>query len=83
MHADNGPLIVVPGSHLEIRQSSSNDATEIHCNAGDVFVMRPMLSHGSRNAVAGNTDHRRVIHLEFSADESLPGDYEWFQFSPI
>lgn len=83
MHAGNGPLIVVPGSHLETNQSSSSDATEIYCNAGDVFVMRPMLSHGSRNAVAKNTDHRRVVHLEIAADESLPGEYEWYQFSPV
>ena len=89
MHADNGPLIVVPGSHEEMTQmaqkakSSSKDTTEIHCNAGDIFAMRPMLSHGSRNAVSGNTDHRRVVHLEFAAEESLPDGYGWFQFSPL
>ena len=82
MHSGNGPLMVVPGSHQSVRESS-NDATEIHCEVGDVFAMRPLLSHGSRNAILGNTDHRRVVHLEFAANESLPGGYEWYQFSAI
>ena len=86
MHDDNGPLIVVPGSH----DSDSRDPSRqeqpvqtIHCGEGDVFVMRPLLSHGSRASNPEATDHRRVLHLELAADKALPGRFEWHQFEPL
>lgn len=79
MHDDNGPLVVVPGSHAG---ESDLPIETIHCGAGDVFVMRPLLSHGSRAANPETTDHRRVVHLELAPSSELPGEYEWHQFVP-
>ncbi|QDT08565.1 phytanoyl-CoA dioxygenase family protein [Planctomycetes bacterium K23_9] len=81
MHDDNGPLIVVPGSHDDSQTES--EIRTIHCDAGDVFVMRPLLSHGSRAANPTTTDHRRVLHLELAASEELPGEWQWHQFEKI
>ncbi len=82
MHDDNGPLVVIPGSHVDRPQAEANLQT-IHCQAGDVFVMRPLLSHGSKAASAKTTDHRRVLHLEVAAEEALPGEYHWYRFESI
>ena len=79
MHSANGPLIVSPGSHRD----RGGDAKEIHCRAGDVFAMRPLLSHGSIAAAADTSDHRRVIHLEFAPRPDLPGDFQWHDFEPL
>ena len=37
-------------------------------------MMRPLLLHAS--SAASVPDHRRVIHLEFAA-EQLPGGLQW------
>ena len=85
MHSDNGPLIVVPNSHVtsDATSTPSEKTVEIHCNAGDVFVMRPLLSHGSVASKESCKDHRRVVHLECSPDGTLPSPYQWHQFDPI
>lgn len=80
MHDDNGPLIVVPKSHA---QESDCEIKTIHCNAGDVFVMKPLLSHGSLAATPETADHRRVVHLELAPQQTLPGSYQWHDFMPI
>ncbi len=82
MHGQNGPLIVVPGSHRETDQQSG-DVQQIESGAGDVFLMRPLLSHGSRAADETTKDHRRVVHLEFAPSDQLPAGYRWQQFEPI
>lgn len=80
MHAGNGPLVVVPGSHQN-RETSDRAATEeIHCQAGDVFVMRPLLLHGSLSRDPESQDHRRVVHMEFAPEDALAAPYRWFQF---
>lgn len=80
----NGPLMVIPGSHLEGRLS----AEEIRAfrartqpkvcavSAGGVVVMRPLLLHAS--SAAKTPGHRRVIHLEYAA-VSLPGGLRWLE----
>ena len=83
MHASNGPLVVVPGSHRNREHSDRNGTVEIHCNAGDVFVMRPLLLHGSRATVAGCPDHRRVVHLEFASHGSIADPYRWFRYDAV
>lgn len=80
MHDDNGPLVVIPGSH---NGRSDRPIESIHCEVGDVFVMRPLLSHGSRASNPDTADHRRVVHLELAAETMLPGEYEWSQFEPV
>lgn len=80
MHSGNGPLIVVPGSHRDREQSDRAATIEIHCDAGDVFVMRPLLLHGSLATLPDCLDHRRVVHLEFAPDDVLAAPYRWFQY---
>ena len=76
MHEQNGPLSVIPGSH---RGESDSTPREIHLKAGDVFAMRPLISHSSRASVE-STSHRRIIHLELAASPVLPGDFQWQTF---
>lgn len=89
MHSHNGPLIVVPGSHRTTDSVESAEAViaggsvEVHCLAGDVFAMRPLLSHGSIACDPEAKDHRRVVHLEFAPTKTLPGGYRWYQFDSV
>jgi hypothetical protein len=81
----DGPLRVLPGSHLAGKLSIHELAAwsaragelAIDCvvPAGGAVIMRPLLLHAS----ASRTDpgHRRVIHLEYAA-ENLPGGLEWY-----
>lgn len=80
--AENGPLRVVPGSHL----SSTNEgigtdlAVTIYASAGDVLAMRPLISHCSGASSPNTTHHRRILHLEFAADTKLADEFEWHDF---
>jgi len=73
---------VIPGSHV----SSTSDgigaehAVTIHAGMGDVLAMRPLISHASGSSVEGTQRHRRILHLEFAADEKLPNGVEWHDF---
>jgi ectoine hydroxylase-related dioxygenase (phytanoyl-CoA dioxygenase family) len=79
---DNGPLLVVPGSHKRgiLPEASINpDVCEQHkvglcAPAGGTILMRPLILHASRKAA--NPAHRRVVHLEF-ARGALPGGLAW------
>jgi ectoine hydroxylase-related dioxygenase (phytanoyl-CoA dioxygenase family) len=79
---DNGPLLVVPGSHRSgILSDQAIDPARCEENkvaccvpAGGAVIMRPLILHASRKAMA--PAHRRVIHLEFAA-RPLPGGLEW------
>lgn len=79
----NGALKVIPESHRSGRLSASeiqawrrNGETRI-CNTkrGEAFLMRPLLIHSS--SAGTSPKHRRVIHIEFSA-ENLPNNLEWY-----
>lgn len=77
---DNGPLLVVTGSHLD--PPESDDHRLFHpkklCTVtglrGSVLLMRPWLRHSSKPALQPR--HRRVLHVEFSSD-ILPAPLEW------
>lgn len=78
----NGPVRVIPGSHLQGRLStdqihrfSERPATSCTVAAGGVLLMRPLLLHASSASYLPR--HRRVIHLEF-ASGALPGGLTWF-----
>jgi hypothetical protein len=80
---ENGPLQVVPGSHLEedsVANPSPASPVAILAGAGDVLAMRPRLTHASGNSVSGTTRHRRILHLEFAASPTLPDGFEWHRF---
>jgi ectoine hydroxylase-related dioxygenase (phytanoyl-CoA dioxygenase family) len=80
-NADNGPLRVVPGSHKHgflsdrpIQDWPKSGAVTCVASRGDAILMRPLLLHGSSPATVPGS--RRVIHLEFAAEE-LPNGTEW------
>lgn len=81
---ENGPLRVIPKSHASSEDVGvgADCAVTIYADAGDVLAMRPLISHASGGAVAGTTRHRRILHLEFAANESLPDGYHWHDFIP-
>ncbi|BDI30068.1 phytanoyl-CoA dioxygenase [Capsulimonas corticalis] len=81
---ENGPLRVLPGSHLAGRLSAGaipewrSRIPEIVCPVprGGALLMRPLLLHASSDAAVPG--HRRVIHIEYAA-APLPGGLEWFE----
>ena len=83
---ESGPLRVLPGSHAAGKLDPGAIATwscrarelavDCHVPAGGVVIMRPMLLHASASGT--RPGHRRVIHLEYAAEE-LPGGLEWYQ----
>jgi len=77
---ENGPLQVLPGTHVSRAAPSSRPAVAILAKMGDVLAMRPLLSHSSGVSAADTSRHRRVIHLEFAANRELPDGYQWNQF---
>ncbi len=96
MTSDNGPLIVVPGSHHALQESevqnpeatradsvNAANPTELHAAEGDLLLMRPLLSHSSRVSTPKTTQHRRVIHIELSGCERLPDGYLWQTFERL
>lgn len=42
--------------------------------------MHPLISHASGPSVEGTSRHRRILHLEFAADETLPDGVAWHDF---
>jgi len=79
--ADNGPLRVIPCSHkhgflsdAQIQEWPKNAAVTCAASRGDAILMRPLLLHSSPPAKVPSS--RRVVHLEFAADE-LPTGVEW------
>ncbi|MDB5353102.1 MAG: hypothetical protein JWN86_4349 [Planctomycetota bacterium] len=79
---ENGPLRVLPGSHgcgkldAQAIADRRRSTPEVPCLAdrGGIVILRPLLLHAS--SPAASPGHRRVIHLEFAA-EDLPGPLEW------
>ncbi|HKQ79111.1 MAG TPA: phytanoyl-CoA dioxygenase family protein [Blastocatellia bacterium] len=77
---ENGPLRVIPGSHLggvlsddeilDLARAQKN--VEAHVPRGGVLAMRPLLVHSSSKARAD--EPRRVLHLEYAERlELAPG----------
>lgn len=80
---DNGPVRVIPGSHLGGRFSDSEvervarSAAPVDCLVaeGGVLLMRPLILHASAPAAAPS--HRRVIHIEYASADPLPDGFNW------
>ena len=82
---ESGPLRVLPGSHASGKfdpgaiatWSSRAGALAADClvPAGGAVIMRPLILHASASGTGPG--HRRVIHLEYAA-EDLPGGLEWY-----
>ncbi len=79
---ENGPLEVLPGSHLADEEAL--DAIDewrrrvapkvCLVSRGGAVLMRPLLLHASGSAKVPG--HRRTIHLEYAAGP-LPGGLQW------
>lgn len=82
MTDENGPLRVVPGSHRfdHPADDEPRPPVVIRCQAGDVLLMRPLLTHASSHAAAATTMHRRIVHLECAPAGELGDGYEWREF---
>ena len=80
---NNGALRVVPGSHREgelradqIASLTGSDQVVIcELPRGGALFMRPLLLHAS--SPAASPSHRRVLHIEYAANE-LPNGLEWY-----
>jgi len=87
MDERNGPLRVIPGSHRNsldaLTACASVAPVSIHCHAGDVLLMRPLLLHGSGECTPDHRGHRRIIHCEFGPTPILEDGYEWSHFQPL
>lgn len=79
---ENGPLEVIPKSHLTGKQTteSSEAVVKIHAQSGDILAMKPLISHASGSSTPGTTMHRRILHLEFAANRELADGYQWYHF---
>ncbi|TWU01101.1 phytanoyl-CoA dioxygenase family protein [Stieleria varia] len=79
---ENGPLRVVPGSHVSGTSDGvgADHAVTVHAQAGDVLAMRPLISHCSGASSETTTRHRRILHLEFAADPILSDGFQWHTF---
>lgn len=80
--AENGPVRVLPGSHLSGKIDEQEYPTwrervaEVPClvERGGVLLMRPLLLHASSPATT--PVHRRVLHIEYAGCD-LPGGLDW------
>jgi hypothetical protein len=84
MTPENGPLRVIPGSHRAYHQKDDppREAVTVHCRAGDVLLMRPLVTHASGHSKP-DASHRRVVHLECAADAELADGYAWKWFVKV
>lgn len=79
---DNGPVRVIPGSHLHGKLSPSatdelrHSTPEATCTVakGGILAFMPLLLHASSPSTSPH--RRRVAHFEFAID-ALPGGLEW------
>jgi ectoine hydroxylase-related dioxygenase (phytanoyl-CoA dioxygenase family) len=80
--SDNGPLRIFRGSHRNGRLTERQinyivrSETPVECRVpvGGALMMMPLVVHGSSSAL--NVTHRRVIHIDYAADD-LPYGLEW------
>jgi ectoine hydroxylase-related dioxygenase (phytanoyl-CoA dioxygenase family) len=84
----NGPLRVIPGSHVlgklgepQIADVVAAQATvELYAPQGGIILMRPLLVHSS--SPARETAHRRVLHVEFAPLECI-SPLQWESVVPL
>jgi ectoine hydroxylase-related dioxygenase (phytanoyl-CoA dioxygenase family) len=80
---ENGPLLVLPGSHAHGVLSGNQidqfrqERTPVPATVarGGAVLMRSLLLHASHAATSPR--HRRVIHIEY-ASAKLPAELRWF-----
>ncbi len=78
-NADNGPLRVIPGSHVNgvltdasvMEYVSAHKQIECLSPRGGVVAMRPLLIHSSSKA--RGVEPRRVLHIEYADSLDIGG----------
>jgi hypothetical protein len=82
MTDDNGPLRVIPGSHRSGKSMHLGEEIPhtVLLSQGDVFVMRPLLTHSSVCSRPDCESHRSILHFEFASLPFLPDGYAWHDF---
>ena len=86
--AENGALIVLPGTHTmgrppdhwAVPADAVNRAVVCEAEAGDVLAFRPLLLHMSRKSA--RPSHRRVIQIEYAASR-LPPPLAWHETTAV
>jgi hypothetical protein len=83
--AENGPLQVLAGSHAhgiippesiaELRKTGPLVTCLV--KAGGAVLMRPLTLHASPTSTTPG--HRRVIHIEYAAANTLPAGIQWHE----
>lgn len=84
--AENGALIVLPGTHAMgrlsdhwvVRAKAEQRPVICEADAGDILAFRPLLLHMSRKS--RRPSHRRVIQIEYAAGP-LPPPLSWHEQS--
>jgi hypothetical protein len=81
----NGALRVIPGSHhfYNTGEDEPREAVTVSCGAGDVLLMRPLLTHSSGHSRPEAGSHRRIIHFECAPSPQLSDNYRWHHFGPL
>src|SRR5262249_11151008 len=81
---ENGPLKVIPGSHLTGKEMPAGDVAPhtVLAGRGDVLLIRPLVSDCTTRRPPGTARPRRILHLEFAAGPELPDGYAWHDFIP-
>lgn len=81
----NGPLEVLPGTHLTGKELRIENFQPIRImgQRGDVLAMRPLLAHCSKRSLPECSSSRRILHLEFAASPELPDGFQWHTFLPL
>ena len=79
---ENGPLRVIPGSHWHyaMGEDVAREPVAVYCAAGDVLLMRPLLTHSSGHSKTELGLHRRIVHFECADSPELPDGYRWHSF---
>lgn len=80
--ADNAPLLIAPGSHLEGRVAVDaidavvrrHETVACLAAAGDIWLYATLILHASDAAT--RPARRRVLQLDYAC-EDLPGELEW------
>lgn len=82
---DNGTLRVLPGSHHSGKSLNwqNSEPKSIVASAGSALLMRPLLAHCSNATSAPVPRHRRILHMEFAGQATLPDGYEWYSWINI
>ena len=64
-------------------EDDPREPVAVRCEAGDVLLMWPLLTHASGHTKPEANLHRRIVHFECAANPDLPDGYEWHDFHPI